>query len=114
VAKFHFHCLHGVPRVRSFMKPDHCHQPLLDGLQTLINSHVWNSTVYCKVTARLPTPTKVTNSSNLSLNRDPTGGNKNSREIQKYAHFSATLYINIQKISMVYSINTDSTIKQQT
>jgi hypothetical protein len=57
VLKFHFHCLHGVARVRSFMKADRCHQPLLDGIRTLINSHVWNSTAHCKVISQLPTPT---------------------------------------------------------
>jgi hypothetical protein len=94
-SKFHFQCLHGVAGVRSFMKPDR-HQPLLDGIRTLINSQVWNSTAHCKVIARLPTPNqpKVTNTSNLSLDRDPTGGNTNSCEIQRgYTHFSATLYI---------------------
>jgi hypothetical protein len=57
VSKFYFHCLHGVAGIRSVMKPDSCHQPLLDGIRTLINSHVWNSTAHCKVIARLPTPT---------------------------------------------------------
>jgi hypothetical protein len=44
----------------------------------------------CTVTN--PNQPKVTNTSNLSLGRDPTGGNTNSREIQRgYAHFLATL-----------------------
>jgi hypothetical protein len=38
------------------MKPDCCHQPLLDGIRTLINSHVWNSAAHCKEIAWLPTP----------------------------------------------------------
>jgi hypothetical protein len=38
------------------MKPGRCHQPLLDGIQTLINSHVWKSTAHHKVIAQLPTP----------------------------------------------------------
>jgi hypothetical protein len=57
VSKLHFHCLHGVVGLRSFIKPDHCHQPLFNGIRTLINSHVWNSTVHCKVITWLPTPT---------------------------------------------------------
>jgi hypothetical protein len=57
VLKFHFHCLHGVAGLRSVMKPDRCHQPLLDGRRTLINSHVSNSTAHCKLIARLPIPT---------------------------------------------------------
>jgi hypothetical protein len=77
-------------RSKVFHEVDHCHQPLLDVIRTLINSHVWNSTAHCKVIAWLPTPT---NTSNLSLDRDPTGGTTNSREIQRgYTHFSATLY----------------------
>jgi hypothetical protein len=50
VSKCHFHCLHGIAGVRSFMKSDCCHHPLLNGIRTMINSHVWNST------AQLPTP----------------------------------------------------------
>jgi hypothetical protein len=43
----------------------------------------------CMVTN--PNQPKVTNTSNLSLDRDPTGGNTHSREIQRgYAHFSAS------------------------
>jgi hypothetical protein len=46
----------------------------------------------CTVTN--PIQPKVTNTSNLSLDRDPTSRNTNSREIQRgFAHFSASLYL---------------------
>jgi hypothetical protein len=62
-----------------------------------------------KLSCALADDCSVTNTSNLSLDKDPTGGNTNSREIQRgYAHFSAILYvcaidrINITSTSIFY------------
>jgi hypothetical protein len=76
VSKFHFHCLHGVTGVRSFMKPDRCYQP----------SARWytdsDQQPCLKLNCALQGDCTVANTSNLSLDRDPTGRNTNSCEIR--------------------------------
>jgi hypothetical protein len=53
-----------------------------------------NCTLQGDCTVTSPNQPKVINTSNLSLDRDPTDGNTNFREIQDgYAHFLATLYV---------------------
>jgi hypothetical protein len=83
--KFHFHHLHGVAEVRSFIS-----QTAVTILCTMVYGLI-NSQSYLKLNCGLQgdcrvtnsNQSKVTNTSNLSLDRDPTGGSTNSREIQR-------------------------------